>query len=299
MATGRLVSTSVGTNREAFGAVEWLLTLSLAATWGVSFLFIAIGLDSFEPGVVTALRIGLGAVALWFFPKSRVPIEREAWPRLFFLSLVWISIPFTLFPVAQQWITSALAGMLNGAMPLFAATIAALLLRRIPGPSQIAGLLVGFVGIVLVAAPSWEGRSEIRGIVLVLAAVALYGLATNVAVPLQQQYGSLPVAYRVLVLSALTTLPFGIWSVQGSDFSWGSFVAVAFLGIAGTGLAIGGMTALVGRAGATRGSIVVYFIPIVAVAAGVIFRDEHVEALSLAGIALVLIGAFLASRRES
>lgn len=299
MATGRLVSTSVGSNREAFGPTEWILTLSLAATWGVSFLFIAIGLDSFEPGLVTALRVGLGAAALWFFPQSRMPVDRDAWPQLFFLSLVWITIPFTLFPIAQQWITSALAGMLNGAMPLFAATVAAVLLRKIPGSRQIVGLLMGFVGIVLVAAPSWEGRSEIRGIVLVLIAVGLYGIATNVAVPLQQRYGALPVAYRVLVFATIATLPFGLWSVPDSEFSWGSFLAVAFLGVAGTGLAIGGMTALVGRAGATRGSIVVYFIPIVAVAAGVIFRDERVEALALSGIALVLVGAFLASRREA
>jgi drug/metabolite transporter (DMT)-like permease len=58
------------------------------------------------------------------------------------------------------------------------------------------------------------------------------------------------------------------------------------------------MTTLVGRVGAARGSIATYFIPIVAVALGVAFRDDVVAAISLVGLALVLGGAFLTSRRE-
>lgn len=299
MSSSRLVQTSAGTHREAFGLVEWVLVAALSGTWGASFLFIAIGLDAFEPGLVTALRVALGAAALTLFRQARMPVDSDAWPRIILLSLLWIAIPFTLFPIAQQWISSALAGMLNGALPILAAAVAALLLRRLPGPAQIAGIVVGFVGVVLISVPSWEGSNQISGILLVLAAVAMYGLSTNIAVPLQQQYGALPVAWRVTTLAAVFTLPLGIWAVPGSEFAWDSFIAVAVLGVAGTGLAIAGMTLLVGRAGATRGSIAIYFIPIVAAILGVVFRDEEVTALAVIGMVLVLLGAFLASRREA
>jgi drug/metabolite transporter (DMT)-like permease len=299
MSSRRLVQTSAGTHLEAFGPTEWLLVAALSGTWGASFLLIAIGLDAFEPGLVTALRVALGAAALTVFRQARAPVDSDAWPRITILALLWIAIPFTLFPIAQQWISSALAGMLNGALPILAASIAAVLLRRLPGSAQIAGIALGFLGVVFVTVPSWEGSNEITGILLVLAAVAMYGLATNIAVPLQQQYGALPVAWRTTTLAAVFTLPVGIWAVPGSEFAWGSLVAVAFLGVAGTGLALAGMTLLVGRAGATRGSIAIYFIPIVAAILGVVFRDEEVTGLAVLGMALVLLGAFLASRRET
>ena len=140
------MTTARGTRREAFGPVEWGLMVFLALTWGASFVLIAVGLDAFEPGVVTMLRVGLGAVTLAFFPGARRPIDRADWPRLAVIAATWTALPFTLFPVAQQWINSAVAGMLNGAMPILAALVASLLLRSLPGRTQAIGLGVGFVG---------------------------------------------------------------------------------------------------------------------------------------------------------
>ena len=104
----------------AFELPVLVFFLSISGIWGSSFLFISIGLDAFNPGLITWLRIGSGAALLWFVPGARTPIEREDRARVWVLSLIWVAIPFTLFPVAQQWIESAVAGMLNGAMPIFA-----------------------------------------------------------------------------------------------------------------------------------------------------------------------------------
>jgi drug/metabolite transporter (DMT)-like permease len=75
-------------------------------------------------------------------------------------------------------------------------------------------------------------------------------------------------------------------------------IAIVILGCFGTALAFVAMATLVGRAGATRGSIATYFIPVVAIVLGVIFRDETIAAISLIGTGLVLAGAYLTSRRE-
>jgi drug/metabolite transporter (DMT)-like permease len=76
-------------------------------------------------------------------------------------------------------------------------------------------------------------------------------------------------------------------------------LAMLPLGVLGTGLAYVAMTVLVGRAGAARGSVSIYFVPVVAILLGVLFRDERVAAIALVGTSLVLVGAWLTSRRES
>jgi len=298
--TNRVIATTSGTRPEAFGPVEWGLLAAAAGIWGSSFLFIEIGLEAFEPGVIALGRLALGALALLAFPRSRRPVEPTDWPRFITLGFFWLALPLLLFPIAQQWIDSALAGMLNGAVPLFAAGFAAVLLSRLPRHLQAIGLSVGFVGIVLVALPDLgEASSTALGIGLVLVATACYGLAINLAVPLQQRYGALPVLLRAQLAARVMLLPFGVAGLPGSSWRWSSALAVLVLGTLGTGLAFVAMATLAGRAGATRASVAIYFIPIVAIVLGVVFRDETVALLSLAGAALVLVGAYLSSRRET
>lgn len=297
--TSRILSTSDGTNRQSFSAGDWGLFWSISVIWGASFLLMDIGLDAFQPGLVTLLRVGLGAAVLWLFPKARSPIDRADWPRLIALSVIWVAIPFSLFPIAQQWINSAVAGMLNGAVPIFAAAIGSLMLRRLPRGMQLAGIAVGFLGVVAIASPSLsEGSSEALGVGLVVLAAVCYGLAITIATPIQQRYGSLPVMARMLGLASLWTAPLGVWDALDSSWRWDSFISVAVAGFVGTGLAFVIMGTLTGRVGGTRASIITYVIPVVALGLGVVFRGDVVGVISVVGVGLVIIGALLASRRE-
>jgi drug/metabolite transporter (DMT)-like permease len=216
--------------------------------------------------------------------------------RVGLLGLLWIAVPLTLFPLAQQSVSSAVAGMLTGAQPVLAATIASLLLGRLPDSRLRTGLAVGVVGVVAIAwgaATGAEG-SSIGGIALVLAAVLCYALSVNIAVPLQQRYGGLPVIRRTLVVGALLTLPGGVVGLAHSHPTAGAVAAVIPLGVICTGVGYVLFTTLAGRAGASRGSIAIYLVPVVALVLGVVFRGDAVSGLELAGIALVLAGAWVA-----
>jgi drug/metabolite transporter (DMT)-like permease len=300
MTTPRILSTSHGTNREAFTASDWGLFLGLAMIWGSSFLFIAIGLDAFHPGLVTLLRVGLGAAFLALIPRTRaVKIDREDLPKVILIALIWVAIPFTLFPIAQQWIDSAVAGMLNGATPIFTAVLATALLRSLPGPLQVAGLIVGFVGILAIALPSaGSGATAAVGVILVVVATVCYAVSLNMVTPLQQKYGSLPLMARILSVATLMVAPFGLVGLGDSTFAWSSLLAVAAIGVLGTGLAFILMGTLAGSVGATRASFITYLIPVVALVLGVLYRDEVVSPVAVSGVFLVIVGAFLASRRE-
>lgn len=299
-AAGRTTAlTAEGSRAGAFAPVDWGLFAFCGVVWGGSFFLIAEGVDHFSPPVIAALRLALGTAVLAVAPRARQPVARGDLPRVAFLGLVWMAIPFCLFPVAEQWVDSGVAGVINAGVPVFTAILAIALLRRLPRRRQTAGLLLGLGGVVVVALPTLdEGGSSVLGILLLLLACVLYALALTLAVPLQQRYGGLPVMMRAQGVACVLTLPLALWGLGRSEFAWSSLAAVSVLGIAGTGLALLSMAVLAGRVGATRGSTITYLFPVVAIALGVLLRDEELHLLAIAGTVLVLAGASLVSRAE-
>lgn len=297
----RLLSTTHGTNREAFAAGDWARFLAVSLIWGASFLFMAIGLEAFHPGLVTWLRVGFGALFLGLLPQARkTRIPRADLPRVALLGVIWVAVPFTIFPIAQQWINSAVTGMLNGATPIFTAIIASVLLRQLPGVLQRVGLGVGFVGILAIALPSsGDGETAALGVILVVLATICYGFATNIVAPVQQRHGTIPVMARALVVALVLVTPYGLFGLTESAFAWGPLAATMALGLLGTGFAFILMGSLVGSVGPTRAVFITYLIPVVALVLGVVFRAETVSPVAVVGSVLVILGAILASRRET
>jgi len=287
-------------NESHFQARDWSLFISLSLLWGASFLLIAYSLEGLAPSMVTFLRVSLGAAMLWIIRLATgagVAIEPIDWRPVFMLSVIWIAVPYTLFPLAQQSINSAVSGLLNGSTPVFVAVVAVLFVRTRPGRAQLAGLVLGFLGIVLISIGSaGEGASEAKGVVLVLLATTCYGFAINLASPLQSRYGALTLMSTTLTLASIMVLPWAIIDMGRNEWQAGSLAAVFVLGAFGTGIAFWIMTTLVGRVGALRASFITYLIPVVSLALGVVFRDDTVSALALVGAPITLAGAFLASR---
>jgi len=245
--------------------------------------------------------VGFGALTIALVPKARQSkIPRKDFKKVGTLGLIWVAVPMTLFPIAQQWIDSAVAGMLNGATPIFTAVIAAILLKHLPRGVQISGLIIGFIGMLAIALPSaGTGSTATIGVALVLLATICYAFSLNIVAPLQQAHGALPVIARALWIATILVAPYGIYGLTQSEFAWPSLLATLAVGIFGTGLAFVMMGTLTGRVGATRSSFITYLIPVVALALGVIFRDEIVAPIAVAGVVMVIVGAILASRRET
>ena len=295
---------SVSTRRETlfdqetthFAAPEWLMLAGVALTWGASFLFIDIGLEHFAPTVVAFGRIAFGALALSAIPAARRPVPRSEWRLIAAMGVTWMAIPFVCFAVAQQWIDSSLAAMINAATPLFVAVVAAGAVRQLPSRYQAIGLVVGFLGVVAISVPSIGSGSNALGVGLVLLAALLYGFAFNIAAPLQRRHGALPVIFRAQLVAVVLVLPFAIVGATESTFGWGSLLAVVALGSLGTGLAFYWFTTLIGRVGSTRGSVAVYLVPVVAIVLGAALLDETIHPAAVLGTALVIAGAYVTSR---
>lgn len=277
---------------------DWLLLCLPGLLWGTSFYFIAEGLDAFPAALITPMRVGIGFALLAAFPAARRAVPRADWGRIALLGVVWMAFPLTMFPYAEQHVSSSVTGMLNGATPLFVAAVASVLARRLPPRMQMLGLLVGSLGVVLIAVPTLgEGRSSAVGVLQILSALVCYGVALNLAVPLQQRHGALPVLWRSQAVALVLTLPLGLVHVDEIEFAWGPLFAVIGLGVLGTSFAYVLAATNAGRLGSTRASVTTYIIPVVSLLLGALIRNEAVAVLAVIGCAVALFGAWLAGRR--
>lgn len=131
-----------------------------------------------------------------------------------------------------------------------------------------------------------------------LIALLCYATAVNVAQPLQAKYGSLTTMLWIEVCALIWTLPLGIPALWRSEFNVGALCALAALGALGTGMAFVVYGTLLNRAGTVRGMIGTFFTPIVATVLGILFRDEEIHPIAIAGMFIVICGAVLTSRPE-
>jgi drug/metabolite transporter (DMT)-like permease len=278
----------------------WLLLIIPGLIWGASFLFIAEGLRAVGPNGVAFVRIAIGFATLAMFPAARKRIARADWGSVAWLGILWFAFPLTMFPYAEQRVSSAVTGMLNGANPLFATIVASYVARRAPSRGVMLGLIVGIGGTVLIALPAMnEGKSSAWGIAMILIALASYGFALSIARSLQQKYGAIPVTWRAQSVALILTAPLGVPDVINAKWSIYPWLCLLLLGAFGTAIANILMARAAGHFGAAKASSTTFLIPVVALVLGVAVRNEQVAPISIVGCLVCLLGAWLMKRASS
>ena len=283
-----------------FGVIEWLLALGMALTWGSSFLLIDIIIRDAPTTFVPFGRSFFGMLALFFVPGSRNKIDQKHWSRLIILGFIWMAMPFFLFPLAEKTVASSIAGMMNGALPVVVAVITAIWMRKAPSIQRTIAVAVGFIGIALIAAPSIrEGSSaDLNGIIYLCLALLCYAVGLNIARPLQAIYSPATLMLRVVAISTLISSPLGLVALTDTTFTLNMIGATVILGALGSGIAFLLFGTLLKRTGPVRAMIPTYFTPIVGTFLGVLFNDEKILMLSIVGMLIVIVGAWLTSRPE-
>jgi len=294
------VSASNSSRKLVLPSPNWLLLSLPGLIWGASFLFIAEGLTVTGANGVAFFRILAGFAALSLFPSARGPVARSEWLGIIGLGFLWLALPLTLFPMAERHVSSALTGMLNGTNSLFTAMVAAVITRCLPSKRVMAGLGIGLTGAMLMAGPAiGEGHSSAAGVGMILVALISYAFALNLARPLQQRNGALPVIWRAQIVALVLTAPLGVPDLLHARWKLGPLCALLALGALGTGVAHAMMTAAAGRFGATRASGTTFLIPPVALALGVLVRHEKVALLPVFGSVACVAGAWLMRHARS
>lgn len=272
------------------------LLLGLAGIWGASFLFIKVGLRGFSPESLVLLRVAIGALVLVPFAVSGLPVLRANWRALLVLAALNSAIPFWLLSWAETELDSGLAAVIQAAAPLLTALLALGIDRtQRVGGVRLVGLVVGLVGVaVLVGAqPSGEVIHALAVVATALcyAAAALYSGRRLQGLP----FGA--VAFGNMFGATLLVLPFGLATAPTEAPGWDAVLSIVALGTLGSGLAYVIYFKLIQEAGASRAILVTYLVPALALLYGALFLDEPVTATAIAGLALILGGVALGSRR--
>ncbi|GAA2606012.1 DMT family transporter [Dactylosporangium fulvum] len=281
---------------------RWLPAfLAVALIWGTSFMFIKDALVELEPVYIAGYRVVLGALTLLgYLALRRLPLPRGArlWGHLFVFSLFATTIPFTLFGYAEQRVPSVLAGIWNGTAPLTTLLVTLIAVRsERPGRRQLTGLLIGFVG-VLVVLGVWEGvgGSSLTGQLMLFGAVLCYGIAFNYTRWIMKHFDVTPLQLSIgqLVMSTLHLLIAAPLIAGAPPNPLGHsprvYLAVVALGVFGTGIAFALNFHVVRTAGVTTGSMVTYLPPFVAAVAGTVFLGETLTWHQPVGGIVVLAG---------
>jgi drug/metabolite transporter (DMT)-like permease len=281
------------------------LTL-LALLWGSSFLWIAIALRGFSPVQIVLIRLALGAlvlVAILYSRGLRLPGNGVIWLHLTVAALFANAIPYTLFAIGEQHVSSSAAGVLNATTPLWTLVIAFATghERRISGPKLI-GFILGLAGTLLIFSP-WASGSQIASIggLTCLGAAASYGVSYVYMDRFLARRGIPPLILSAAQLIAAAielaiVLPFA--GLQPVHLRWDAAAALAVLGALGTGIAYILNYRLITDEGTTA-SVVTYLLPIVAVILGAAILGDHITAQVIGGMLTVLIGVAITRRASN
>ena len=278
----------------------------LALIWGSSFLWIKLADRDFAPVEVTFARLALGVAALFPVVAARreaLPRSVALWAQIALAALFANAIPYLLFAVAEQSVDSSTAGIINATTPLWTVTLAlAVRHQKSVTARQVAGLVVGFAGTLLIFTP-WHSASSVASVggLECLAASISYAISYVYMDKFLARRGMSPItlsACQLLVAAALLAVALPLSGAGAPQVSAASLASLVILGVLGTGVAYVLNYQIITSEGATVAATVTYLLPVVAIVVGVVVLGETVTITVLAGIALVLVGVALTRRRS-
>ena len=268
----------------------------LAAIWGASFLFNRIAAPTLGPVLTAELRTLIGGVALagWFALVGFDPEWRRWWRQYLLVAVFSSALPFVLWAYAALTLTAGLLSVLNATSPMWGAVCSAVLLRERLRPRRIVGLVIGIVGVAVVARP--QALGDYLPFAAALAAAFSYGLIATYIKGWANKVPSRGMAVGTQLAAGILLIPFiPLWPPHAAPTP---LVAASILAL---GLVCGAIAyvlyfRLITDLGATGALTVTYLIPVFGVLWGALFLGETVSASMLAGAALIIVGTVFVLR---
>jgi drug/metabolite transporter (DMT)-like permease len=276
-----------------------LLFAAMSLIWGIPYLLIAIAVDEVSPPVLVFARTALATAILLPIALLRADLRAVVrhWPWVVAFALIEIAIPWVLLGAAEQTVSSSLAGLLVAGVPLVGATIAALAggPDRV-GRRQLAGLLIGFVGVAAIAGGDLEADNLVA-LLQIAVVVVCYALGPFILSRRLAGVSSVGIMSMALALTMLLYAPLVLVDWPDAPPSEAVIVSVAILAIVCTAAAFLLFAELIREVGPVRATVITYVNPAVAAVLGVLVLGETLTPAMVAGFALAIAGSTLATGR--
>ncbi len=287
---------------------HWLGLAILVAVWGSSFAMTKLAVQTISPAYVVALRmwVSVAVIApLLLLRGEKIKGGWRIWPWYILLGAIGNIIPFLLITWGTRHITSGLAGILMGMVPLVVVTLAHFF---IPGERlttrKALGFFIGFAGVIVLIGPSALLNISRSGMAL-LAQVAILGAtlcyaAHTITARIMPPQNTYQKTFGVLLSAAIISVPVAlVMSPQGlAGASTLALSMTVLLGIFPTAIAGLILFWLINEAGPSFVSVSNYLIPAFALGLGVVWLDEHLSLRILAGFALILTGVWISQMQQ-
>jgi len=280
----------------------WLTPLelvALGAIWGASFLFMRVSANDFGPFALVEVRLALGAIVLVpFLWRVRSQFTGSLWLRLAGIAAINSAIPFTLFAWGAERAPAGIGAITNAMAVPFTAMVAALFFSEKIGARRAAGLIVGFIGVIVLASGRTGGGAAVWPAALAGATAALcYGFGGNLLKRYLVGVPASAVASATSICASVLVAPLAIANWPHHSIPTKSWVSAVLLGVVCTGLAYVLYYRLIHRIGAPRAAMVTYIIPLFGVLwAWLLLGERLTWSMGLAG-GLILAGVALSQNR--
>ncbi|MEV6105884.1 DMT family transporter [Streptomyces sp. NPDC051940] len=279
----------------------WFLFSLMGVLWGIPYLMIKVAVDGVSPSGVVFVRCLLGAALLLPFALRGggfLATVRAHWLPMLAFACIEIIGPWWTLTDAERHLSSSLAGLLIAAVPVLGIALARLFgdTERLSARRWL-GLLLGFGGVALLAAPELSGGSA-WAITEVLLTALGYATAPLIMTRWLKDVPTLRLIVPCLLLAAAVYAPAGIAGRPAEVPSAAVLTSLAGLGVFCTALAFVVFLELIKEVGPTRAVVFTYVNPAVAVAAGVAFLSEPLTAAIVRSFGLILTGSVLATSSQ-
>jgi len=290
--------------KPAAASRAWLVDLLLLGMlWGASFLFMRIGAAEFGALTTAALRVGIGMLFLLplMLLAGQWPVLRRHWKAALGIGVLNSGLPFAFFCFALLTINSGLAAVLNATVPMFGALVAWAWFGDRPDRSRLAGLVIGFAGVALLAGRNAglhsgaDPGAALWAIAACLAACLCYAVSASLSRRHLAGVPSLAAAAGSQVGATLALAPAALWLWPAQLPSLEAWLALLAVGVACTGLAYVLYFRLIERAGPARALTVTFLVPLFALFYGAVFLGEEITPWTIGCAAVIVCGVALST----
>ncbi len=279
---------------------NWILLIILSIVWGGSFYFIEKALVYFTFEQIVFFRVFFATLFIWsvlFIKKIKIVYDLKLWGMFFMMGALNNVIPFLSITYAQINISASLASLFNATTPIFTAILAHLLTKdeKISFVKTI-GILIGFVGMMILLLPKGFGDITFAGIFAILAAISyafagIFGKKLKQNDPIFNVFGMLSsssVIMYFLFFTSINTIEFN---------SFYQFKDLILLAIVSTSIAYIIYFRLLFSVGAVKLLLVTYLIPISASILGITFLNEKFTVNMIFGTGVIFVSLWLINKK--
>ena len=279
---------------------NWILLILLGAVWGSAFMFIKISADDFGPILLVNLRLLLaGALFLPFLlQKKYLAYFKSHFSGILILGIFSNAFPFTMFSYASLGATSNMLGILNGTTAFMTMVVAYFWLKESITPKQIFGIILGFLGILVLVNPA-NGSATIGASGFALVGALSYSFSGVYIQKYQLNANKFVLIGWAMLFGGLFLTPLSFFNLPDQMPDNNAIAALLWLGIVSTGIAYLGYIRLIEQIGAVRTSTVTYLLPVFSIIWGSIFLQEKITWIIFGGFIFVMIGMYFANNKTT